>query len=443
MSIPNWITNDFLRLHLSYVENTESPTLMHTWSAISAASACMGRHVWLPTGIGPIYGNVYVLLVGPPGTRKSSAINAARKLLNGNTNVRFSPDDTGGQRQGLITAIEGDEEDLDELGIEDLNLFTTADAIDKITDISNLKISCLPEDKYTMFVCASEFGSFMGENSKEMVRFLIKMWDGENYTYKLKTSKQTLKDPLLTMIGGTTTTDISEILPPAAIGQGFMSRIILVFVAQTEKKIARPTLHTGCIKKLKAVYNYLSCEMNGPLTESPEAAKLLDRLYMAETKITDSRFIYYSARRQTHLIKLAMILAATCKRYVIEAADVEQADIILSYTEENMPDALGEYGLSPLANAKQKMMEFIQHAKTPVASDVLWMIMQRDMKLIDFRNSIADLINAKKIMQVETSEGKAFVYNSLQQEALELLTKIEQDQSNQSDQSDIPGELQA
>lgn len=421
MAAPDWITNEFIKTHLQYTANTESPMLMHIWSAVSAASACMARHCWLDFKIGKIFPNTFVLLVGPPGTRKSQAINYSRKLLVNNTSVRFAPDDTGGQRQGLITAMEGDTESDDEADA----LLNSADAIDKAVEMMGDKpINLTPEDKHTMFICASEFGSFMGENSKDMVRFLIKMWDGEDYKYKLKTSRETLVNPLLTMIGGTTTTDISEILPPAAIGQGFMSRMILVFSAEKESRIARPSLDKSCIQPLKDLYSYLSYEIQGEIKESPEAAKLLDEFYMEDVCINDSRFMYYTERRHTHLIKLSMILAATDKRMIIIPDDVEQANLILAHTEETMPDALGEYGLSPLAAAKQKMVEFIQHAKAPVLSDMLWLIMQRDMKLIDYRNSLADLINAKKIIQVDAGGETAFMYGSVERADADLLAEI-------------------
>jgi len=46
------LRNQFLRRHLDYVEMTEPPKLFHTWSALAAVGACMGRHVWLAPGIG-------------------------------------------------------------------------------------------------------------------------------------------------------------------------------------------------------------------------------------------------------------------------------------------------------------------------------------------------------------------------------------------------------
>ncbi len=416
-----WVDNEFLRTYLQYVDQTESPKLMHVWSAISAASACMGKHVALPFGIGDITPNIFVLLVGPPGTRKSKAIDYASSLIKSSTGVRFAPDDTGGQRQGLISAIEGDMQ-LDDAE-QELELMSNAISINSLTDIGNIRVNTTnSSDTHHIFACASEFGTFMGEGNVNMTRFLNKVWDGEDYNYKLKNTQKVLKDPLMTIIGGTTATDIARILPNESIGQGFMSRWILVFVAQKAKKVSRPKLDTALAEWLKERYAWLHYEMHGLMNETEEAAERLNSIYEKETvDLQDSRFLYYAERRHTHLQKLCMIVTALRQSYTIEVDDVEQAHLLLTTTEEFMPEALGEFGLSPIGAAKQKMLEFLQHTHEPISTSILWTVMQRDMKLTDFRSAIADLINADKIQEVTTNAGQAFIYKSELQEALALL----------------------
>lgn len=416
-----WVDNEFLQKYLEYVEQTESPKLMHIWSAISAASACMGKHVHLPFGIGNIYPNIFVLLVGPPGTRKSQSIKYASKLIKSATGVRFAPDDTGGQRQGLIAAIEGDMQ-LDDAE-QELEIMANAAAINSLTDIGNISVSTVNgSDTHHIFACASEFGTFMGEGNVNMTRFLNKVWDGEDYYYKLKNTQKVLKDPLMTIIGGTTTSDIARILPAESIGQGFMSRWILVFAPQKAKKVARPRLDSDLADWLQERFAWLHYEMHGEMSESPAAHDLLNKLYEEEDiDLQDSRFLYYSERRHTHLQKLCIILAALRQSYEIQSQDVEQANMLLAATEEYMPEALGEFGLSPIGAAKQKMLEFLQHTHEPITTSLLWSVMQRDMKMTDFKAAIADLINADKIQEVNTNAGQAFIYKSELQEALSLL----------------------
>lgn len=403
------ITHEFLQMYLEYVDHTESPKIMHLWSAIASASACMGRHVCLPFGIGDIYPNMYILLVGPPGCRKSQAMKYSCSLVAKHTKVRFAPDDTGGQRQGLIAALEGDVLDKDEAAAFEM-LDTTSGVVD-MTALGEVEMTTHAIDAHQIYAWASEFGTFMGEGNATMSRLLIKIWDGEDYTYKLKASEQVLSEPLMTLIGGTTAADIAKILPNEAIGQGFMSRFILVHAPKKEKRVARPMLIESLRNKVADTFAWLSYEMTGEMRESPEAATMMDKLYENENLVVeDTRFLYYGERRQIHLMKLTMVLAAMRRSYVIEAVDVVQADNLLTYTELYMPDALGEFGLSPVGAAKQKMLEFLQHANGVVTNAILWQVMSRDMKRVDYRNALADFINNGKVKEVETKQGQGFVY---------------------------------
>lgn len=403
------VTHEFLQKYLRYVENTESPKIMHLWSAVASASACMGRHVYLPFGIGDIYPNVYVLLVGPPGTRKSQAMKYSCSLVAKYTKVRFAPDDTGGQRQGLIGALEGDILERDE--IDEFELLNTAATVADLTAIGDVKLNIQAADTHQIYAWASEFGTFMGESNATVSRLLIKVWDGEDYVYKLKNTEQTLSDPLMTIIGGTTAADIAKILPAEAIGQGFMSRFILVHAPKKEKRVARPSLNLELQKEIADLFAWLSYEMSGEMSETKQAADILDSLYENDKLVVeDTRFLYYGERRQTHLMKLSMILAGMRKSMLIEEVDVLQADNLLRHTEHFMPDALGEFGLSPVGAAKQKMLEFLQHAHGPVSNAILWQVMSRDMKRVDYRNSLADFINNGKIKEVNTRQGQSFVY---------------------------------
>ena len=418
----SWIENEFLFNYLRYTTNVESPRLMHLWAALSGIAATIGRRARINLGIGNLYPNLYVLLVGPPGTRKSTAINTMLRFVKEETKTQIAPDDTSGQRQGLIAALKGAEDDDWK---DQVDLLDNTDAVDRVVEhVSDLEMSINDANKHHMYIVASEFGSFLGQNNLALTRFLVKMWDGEDYVYQLKNSKHVLRNALLNMIGGTTSTDIATLLPPEAIGQGFMSRIILIYEARKQRRIppSKAGVDDNYYEAIAAVFREAD-QMHGMFELSNAANELSDHLYMQDVKINDTRFIYYSERRHTHLLKLSAVLAATRGTMTIEPADIEQADILLSVTEESMPDALGEYGLSPIAAAKQKMLEFIQHANGPVTDRVLWLVMNRDMRLVDFHNALSEMINAGKIIAVDTRNGKAFVYNDRIQEAVAALAE--------------------
>lgn len=390
---PAKFNNIAIREYLRLMEETESPRMMHVWSCLSCASAAMGRRIWYDLDIAPIYGNTYILLVGPPGCRKSTAINLATSLLK-NTKVNYAPDDTGGQRQGLLAAMLREETPSEEEGIESFakqmeELLTEEITLDEKKPIT--------PDANVMYIKAGEFGGFMGENRMDLARFMVKMYDGDDYTYTLKNSHLAVREPLLSMIGGTTPTDISLILPPEAIGQGFMSRIILVFAPGKYQRISRPrALDPGRRQVFEDAFTWIG-KQTGQLKETREAQLLIDKLYHNKVEIRDHRFVHYLERRHTHLIKLVMAMCVLRRSLEITPEDVADAQYLLTETEKNMPDALGQYGLSPLSLARQKLVEFLQHARTPVPKRVLWQIMSRDMKGHDFEITLSDLLNAGQI----------------------------------------------
>lgn len=392
------ITNRFLKSHLAYVEHTEAPVLFHIWAAIGSIAACMERHLYLETGIGKIFGNQYVILVGPPATKKSFAIKSATHLAVLNTDIRIAPDDTGGQRQGLIASME--EFDIESTAEEVADNLDIESQIEKLNSTTvNVKRSI---NNHVISAIALELGSLLGQNNVDLMRYLIRTWDGDDYTYQLKQTKHTIHKPLMTIIGGTTPADIAVMLPPAAIGQGCMSRMILVYEPYREKSVPPSQMHY--VKEyenyLASVYINVNKKMQGAINMTSAAKQTVDRLYATETKIEDTRFIYYSERRSMHLLKLAMALTVARDSMTMEETDILEAEYILSYTEKRMPEALGEYGLSPIAVSQQKMLDYLRYAKEPVSEKILWAIMQRDMRGVDFSNALGALVNADKVKRI-------------------------------------------
>lgn len=431
-----------VRLYLQYIENTESPRIMHVWSFLSGISAAMGRRCWLEYGPEQIFPNMYVILTGPPAVRKSTAFKIMTKLLRKHTNVRFAPDDTGGQRQGLIAAMmnisDGKDEDekkiislltdMGKSGVSSDGAVTIADLSDRLDEVGNL---CLDtRDPRTMFVAASELNSILGEGNTALLTFLQKMWDGDPYEYQLKASSHLLKDALLGMIGATTPSQLALAMPPEAVGQGFTSRAIFVFADKKHiRKIARPTLDLKAEEKLGEIFEKVSGHFDGPFHEDAVAATHLDKLYERGVVIADPRFVHYADRRHTHLQKLCMALAASRGEQVIRDIDVNFADQLLLFTEEQMPEALGEYGMNKLGAAKQRLLDYLKTTTDPIPTNLLYGLLSRDMSQMDFKHTIVELHNAGKLTQINVpvlGQCIVAVADTAMKKAKHDLSKIEQ-----------------
>lgn len=414
--MPLEFNSQFLNDYMNMVEDTESPRLFHVWSAVSGLAACLGRRCWLPFGPMTIFPNQYIALVGTPGTRKSTAASIMKRQLRKATGVRFAPADTAGQRQGLVEAMRGagdNKEFLEnvELAVADDSLAgLTLDQIAQVTNVVEEESSdgfVSAADKHHIMVIATELSRFIGQNNFQMLDFLTTMWDGDDYEYQTKGGLITLKNPLINMLSCTTPTSLNIAMPPAAGGQGFLSRMILVYGSRKHKLVPRPSEPPqDSVDAVRAGFNRAYYEVAGAFDETPDARAYSESLYDWQLEINDPRFGYYHERRYDHLIKLAMALCASRGQHIIVKEDYEEAHRILRATERGMPDALGEFGMNPLAALKQNMLEFIRSRGT-VQVEELRAVFHRDSRATDFMEAVNDLARMKQVAMTQLASGQA------------------------------------
>ena len=386
--------NSFINKYIEFTApNTESPVEFHVWAAINAAGAILARNAWIRFGHGRMYPNTYVILVGPPGARKSTSLSIMRKLLTDNTSVRFGPSDTGGARQGLLSAMTqkahseledaDEEEDIDEIA----NILNGTGDFKGATGFSVMDLDELmsqdvdPRRNNTLYISASEMTSFTGVKQFELINCLSELYDTDNYKYQLKDTKKVIRNPSLGFIAATTPKSLFLSMPDNAIEQGFMSRTVLVYGAKKTKRLAWPIPPDE--KQLFEIGQILAdvdASIDGEITFTPDAKAACERLYDYEIAITDDRFTHYKERRYGQLLKISMCLAALRQVTEISLEDVVDAHKLLVHTEKKMPDALGHYGLNPISIGKQKMTEYFKENPAKLISDSdLWNHFSRDL----------------------------------------------------------------
>lgn len=401
--------------YLAYTKNTESPPLFHAWAFLSGISAALGRRCWYEYGSYRTWPNMFVVLSGPPAVQTAVALSPIRRFLKENTNVRFAPDDTGGQRQGLIEAMIDDESEEDTKVIKALASSDPAQGLAQFTEkeimdsLGDLVVDT--RDPNTMYIHATQFNSVLGEKNTALLTFLYKLYDGDGYEYRLKSSRRVLENAVVGMLAGTTPAQIALAIPPEIADQSFLSRCIFVYAdPQHLTKIPRPTLDRHLETKLAVLFAHVFTELNGAFHETKEAAGVLDRIYLRGAKIEDQRFTHYVQRRQDHLRKVCMVLAASRGDTTVELQDVQTGDKLLSFTEETMPDALGEFGLFKLGAAKQKLVEYVCSLTEPVPLAAIYQLMAKDMSNMDFKSAIFELAKTERVGVVDVpSLGKCVI----------------------------------
>ena len=374
---------DFINLYLKYTDQTECPTFFHRWTAVSCLGAYLGRSIYFRFGHFTLHPNLYCMLIGSPGTKKSSAIKIGAKLLKSAGYNTFAAKKTR-QEKFLLDLAEQSEDPSIELNgqdVLDLNLFGP----DAVGD-------CSGRPPAECFVAADEFNNFIGLGNTDFISILGELWDHEGvYDYKLKNSKSVfIPDPTISILGGNTPTGFAQAFPTESIGQGFFSRLLLIYGEPSGiKHTFPPPPDLNLQGHIISVLHRIKKELSGEINISSEARELLHTIYHTWEDLEDIRFEHYSNRRLTHLLKLCLVLTASRISSTIEIKDVVHANTLLTFTEELMSKALGEFGKARNSGVTHKVMTVIAAAKEPMLFGDIWRTVHQDL---DNRNALVELI---------------------------------------------------
>jgi len=390
--------SDFFSLYLEYTRKTECPTFFHRWTAITSLSAYLGRSIFFNHGHFTLYPNIYSMLIGSPGTKKSSAIKIGAKLLKQAGYTTFAARKT--RQEKFLLDLAEQNEDPEGLGTDilDSNLFGS-----DMTDYESRPPS-------ECFIAADEFNNFIGVGNIEFMSILGELWDYEGvYDYKLKNSKSVhIPNPTISILGGNTPTGFSQAFPTEAIGQGFFSRLLLVYGEPSGVKYTIPPAPDLVLQaQLISTLHRIKAEVCGEITASEGAIDLLDKIYHQWEGIDDVRFEHYTNRRLTHLIKLCLVVTAANFSRTISEKEVIYANTILTFTEALMPKALGEFGKAKNSEVTHKIMQLMDAATVPLTIQFLWKHIHTDLERRD--QMIEILGNLTVAEKIQIVDGKGYL----------------------------------
>ncbi len=393
---------DFISLYLDYTSQTECPTFFHRWTAVSCLGAYLGRRIFFRFGHFTLHPNLYCMLIGSPGTKKSSAIKIGAKLLKQAGYNTFAAKKTR-QEKFLLDMAEQSERlagDVNGSDILDQNLWG-----DDPNDISSIEGRPPAE----IFVAADEFNNFIGLGNTDFISILGELWDHEGvYDYKLKNSKSVyIPDPTVSILGGNTPTGFAQAFPTESIGQGFFSRILLIYGEPSGvKHTFPPPPDIELQEEIIGLLHHIKQELIGEIKISPTAKDLIHTIYHTWADLDDIRFEHYSNRRLTHLLKLCLVVAASRVANEIGEQDVIYANTLLTFTEQLMPKALGEFGKAKNSAITHKVMTAIDATVMPMTIQNIWKLVHQDL---DNRNQLIEILGGLQVADKIQAAGKGYL----------------------------------
>jgi len=379
---------DYFEEYFSYVGESEAPRCFHRWCAIATLSATIGRNVFLPFGHKPIYLNQYILLMGAPGTRKSSAIGIAKRVLEKSGYKNFAKDRTSKERFFLDMARNLDADfDLDLEAVEALVLDAPSE-----TMIAN-----------------GEFLDFIGQGDMDFLTALTNLWDNlDKYEHpKLHGRSVVIDKPTLNILGGATVKGLGMAIPPEALGTGILSRLLLIYAEMTDKKITFPApVAEDASDNIVETLKKIKTDLKGAITRTKEADKLLDRMYKTDPGIEDGRFADYSARRFIHLLKTAMIIMIADGKTTLTAEHALKANTVLYAAELKMAKGLGEFGKSKYSDVANSIIDALTRTIKPMSHSEIWKLVAKDLSDVKELGTIMKNLLTSDKVQVITVAGK-------------------------------------
>lgn len=326
--LENWI-NAFVE----QTTNLHAPRIFRVWTAISALAAALEQKVWIRTSR-PQYPNLYTFIIAHPGVGKSRTIAEGRYLVS----------------------------QLPDFFLAPVSL-TFAALIDSLEQ-SKRSIIRQPEGELTynsMYICADEMGAFIHKYEPEMIDGLSHFYDTTPYQQERRgrEHKTKINSPQLNILAGSTPQNLTGFMPEKAWGQGFTSRIIMVFSDErilgddfenTTNPNSADLAHD--LKIINSLYGEFT------ITQSYKDAVNYWRSAGEPPTPDHPKLVHYITRRRVHIYKLSMIASINkSSGLVLTEADFLQALEWLVQAETHMPDIFKAGAL----NADSAAMDEIQH----------------------------------------------------------------------------------
>lgn len=340
--------------------------------------------------------NFYIIFVAPAGVvSKSTSIGLGHRLLAKVKGVKFGP--TSASWQAMLDA------------------FTEAvEFVDLGPDQPPLKMAPL-----TSFI--SELGMFLRPDEADYMSFLVDTWDGKEIPMERRTRMDgsTIHENLwLNMISATTPSWLQGNMPTTLAEGGLASRIVFVYADKKRKLVPFPDemvadadyrrMQDLLVEDLTHI-----AALKGEYTISLEAREWVRAWYIdmdanRPLHLSHQRYGGYISRKQTHLMKLSIIFAATKRdQLLIRLEDVTAASECLTMIEADMARVFESIGLADSAQKLNTIMSLLKVYKK-IENTTLWRSVLSTMSDKEYQEALFGGVKAG-LIKVIKDDNKTYI----------------------------------
>lgn len=383
--------DNWLSAFMEYASYSEAPRHMHFWTGVSTLAGALRRQVWLDQAYFRWYPNFYIILVAPPGiVSKSTTAGMGMELLRQVPDIRFGPDVV--TWQALVTSF-----------AESSSAFEYQGEFHTQSPIT---------------IESSEFGNLLNPQDKEMVDLLVNMWDCKPGAFTKKTKhsgSDEVINPWVNIIACTTPSWIAGNFPEYMVGGGFTSRCLFVYAENKAKFVAYPGLEVpGNLANMatKLIHDLsIIGQMVGEYRMTTKAVAWGRAWYQQHYEVKNieldqATFGGYLARKQTHIHKLAMVLAAAeSSDLILTEHHLALANTMVTDLEPDMKFVFSKIGKTEDSLYIEKLIDFVERR-----GQITWMEAYRIVhihfpKIQDFEAVMTGAIRAGYLILTSEAGG--------------------------------------
>ena len=394
---------DWLPAFMEFTKGTEAPRIMHFWAGVSAIAGVLRRRVWIDMKRFKWYPGFYIVFVAPPGIiSKTTTMDLSMDLLKQVPGIKFGPDVVTWQALVSKFAESGESFQLGE--------------------------DWIPMSPLTL--ASGELGNLINPQDRDMINLYITLWDGRSSFEKVTkmSGNDTIEAPWINMIGCTTPHWIADNMPAATVGGGFTSRCVFVWGDKKECLIALPDEfapldHDERARELVNDLEHIAVNLLGPC-HLPEETRVWVRewyrvLWTEQSKtLDDDRLEGYLARKQTHMLKLSIILSASrSDDRVISLEDVILANSMLEQTEVGLHNVFSRIGRTENSLQAERFVAYVKRRVACPYADALRYIHDYFPDFRDFEGMLAGVIRAGMIKMRFTGQPRMGPDGKMEQDA--------------------------
>jgi hypothetical protein len=337
--VPERKLGDWLDAWMQYCDSSESPELFKKWTGVSVLAGALQRRCWC-VWEGKIYPNMYIIIIGPSGTRKGTAIRPGLELINSAPTIKLAADST--TREALINELE---EVLVSEEIEPGKAYMHS----------------------SLTIFSPELTVFFGYKNDQLLTELTDWYDSpDNWDYKTKNcGENAIVGMCVNLLGATTPEVLQHSLPPMTIGGGLTSRIMFIYGDKKSKLNPFPFKLPQELELFEDLKHDLNCitQLRGQFSYTEDFLKSYEpwyRHFEDNPPLLDYRFGPYLERRAMHLLKLCMVMSASRgDDLIIDSSIFQRAVQWLEECEKKMERIYRGYGRKDYAPVMAQILRYV------------------------------------------------------------------------------------